>query len=209
MIRRCLVLLSLLGACSPPTHPYGQPHYRLTDLRAGRTGHAPKVANKSQLVVVGQVNDLSVSPVGGYFIEDGEDIGAMEHSYHFWALAPTIRRVLGDVLKQLGARVLMDSFDTGLAIPYGAPYPPGIMLLRATIEKFGYNRHEKVGDVVGADLTLWIVEGHTGRELWRGELHTVFKTQYDGFEMLARELALRLGQDGRLAATLAQGGGKQ
>jgi hypothetical protein len=208
--RAGLVLLWLLGgACSPPTHPYGQPSYRLTDLRAGRKAQAPKVLKESQPVVVGQVRDLSVSPVGGYFIEDGDDIGFMGRSYHYWALAPTMRRVLGNAVKQLGARVLMESFDTGLAIPYGAPYPPGIRLLRASIQEFGYNRHEDVGDVVGTDLTLWIVEGHTGRELWRARLRVLFKTRYDGFEMLACELALRLGRDGRFVAALAQGGGKR
>ncbi|MBI5480971.1 MAG: hypothetical protein HY906_19080 [Deltaproteobacteria bacterium] len=202
------VFLAFLFACTTPARPYGQPEYDLQKIAEYRnvTTRAPQTQS---VLVLGALDDLTVSPVGGLYNEENFEYGPLLRTYWYPHLAPKLLDCIHSSFSRRGVRAYKDYLDLGAPVPFPQPtYPPGLVLLRGSIETFGFSRHVQEFDVLIGRLTLRLVEGATGRVLWQGQKEIAFRapmSNYDPFVMFGDALAAALLEDAGFSAALAGG----
>ena len=101
--------------------------------------------------------------------------------------------------------------DLGAPAPFPSPpFPAGMLVLRGTIERFGYSRHRQGVDVIAADLAFELLRGDTGQVLWSTRRAPRFSTAsgtQDAFALLADAVASSLVQERRFEPARAKVGG--
>jgi hypothetical protein len=202
------ISLAFLFACATPARPYGQPEYDLRAITEYRNvpTRAPQTQN---VLVLGALDDLTVSPIGGLYNEDSYEYGPLLRTYWYPHLAPKLLDCIHSSFARRGVRAYKDYLDLGGPVPFPGPtYPPGLVVLRGSIDTFGFSRHVQEFDVLIGRLTLRLVDGASGRVLWQGQKEISFRapmTSYDPFVMFGDALAAALLQDAAFAAALAGG----
>lgn len=202
------VAVAFLFACTTPARPYGQPEYDLLKIAEYRNvpTRAPQTAN---VLVLGALDDLTVSPIGGLYNEESYEYGPLLRTYWYPHLAPKLLDSLHSSFARRGVRTYKDYLDLGGPVPFPAPtYPPGLLVLRGSIDSFGFSRHVQEFDVLIGRLTLRLIDGASGRVLWQGQREVSFRapmSNYDPFVMFADALAATLLQDAGFAAALGGG----
>jgi hypothetical protein len=202
------VSLAFLFACTTPARPYGQPEYDLQQIVEYKNvqTRAPQTAN---VLVLGALDDLTVSPVGGLYNEDNYEYGPLLRTYWYPNLAPKLLDTIHASFARRGVRAYKDYLDLGAPVPYRAPtYPPGLVVLRGSIDTFGFSRHVQEFDVLIGRFTLQLLDGASGRVLWKGQKEISFRapmSNYDPFVMFGDALAAALLGDASFSAALAGG----
>lgn len=199
-----LVLVSLALACGAPMRPYGNPAYELQRIRA-RTPTRTTPPRQAYLLVVGAFDDLTVGPIGGAYDEQNYALTPLQQTYGFDALPAKLVDALRTALVGRGLRTVKDELDLGHHRPYRT-LAPVVRVLRGTIHVFSFSRHAQGFDVLLGDLTLRLIDGQTGRELWRGRQTLGFRLTWssqDPFLSFADALAERLLSDPVLRSALS------
>lgn len=191
-----LVIVSLALACSAPMRPYGHPEYDLRHLRA-RTPRRTTPPPQAHLLVVGAIDDLTVGPIGGAYDEQNYERAPLKQTYSFDALPAKLVDALRAALLGRGLRTAKDDLDLGHRLPYRA-LAPVVRVLRGTIHGFSFSRHAQGFDVLLGDLSLRLIDGQTGQELWHTRQTPGFRRAWssqDPFLAIADALAERLLSD--------------
>jgi hypothetical protein len=202
------LFLALLFACTTPARPYGQPEYDLQAIKEYR--NLPTRALQTQnVLVLAALDDLTVSPIGGLYNEETFEYGPLLRTYWYPNLAPKLLDTIHASFVRRGVKAYKDYLDLGGPVPYAAPtYPPGLLVLRGSIDTFGFSRHVQEFDVLIGRLTLRLVDGASGRVLWQGQKEISFRapmSNYDPFVMFGDSLAAALMEDAGFATALAGG----
>jgi hypothetical protein len=204
------VATALLAACSAPERPYGHPAERVAVERDRAALATDAVAPASSVdttrtLVIGALDDLTVQPIGALY--DTEVGIPLEATYFYWALESKLRDELHRSFARRLPRVFKDSLDLGEPIPVGRP--PGLLLLRGSIESFAFSRHADAGvDVVRGVIALRLLEGDTGRQLWSGAVSpevAVRDPATDPFGRFAEAVVAALFSDTTFARSVAGG----
>lgn len=191
-----MVVASLALACGAPMRPYGHPEYQLRHLRA-RTPLPTTPPQQACLLVVGAFDDLTVGPIGGAYDEEHYQGAPLQETYGFHALPAKLVDALRTTLLSRGLRTRKDDLDLGHRLPYRA-LAPVVRVLRGTIHGFSFSRHAQGFDVLLGDVSLRLVEGQTGNELWHGRQTLGFRLSWsrqDPFLAFADALTERLLSD--------------
>ena len=202
------LFVAFLFACTTPARPYGQPEYDLRQIAEYKNvaSRAPQTQN---VLVLGALDDLTVSPVGGLYNEENYEYGPLLRTYWYPNLAPKLLDCIHGAFVRRGVRAYKDYLDLGGPVPYRAPtYPPGLVLLRGSIDTFGFSRHVQEFDVLIGRFTLQLIDGATGRVLWKGQKEISFRapvSSYDPFVMFGDALAAALLEDASFSAALGGG----
>jgi len=201
-----LALTSLALACGAPMRPYGHPEYELRRVPPLQSmGTVP--FQQARLLIVGALEDLTVGPIGGAYDEQDYSMAPLEQIYWYHALGTKLVDSLHAALVSRGVRAAKDYLDLGAPLPYRDPAPP-VEVLRGSINSFSFSRHAQGFDVLLGDVSLRLLEGRTGRELWHHRQALSFWlpwSRQDPFFVFADALAARLLADPAFRSALSGG----
>ncbi len=198
--------LTFLVACRVPSRPYGHPEY-LTERVPAFAKRDTKPPGGSTVLVLGAIDDESVSPHGGAYDEESPLIAPLDSTFTYFALPEKILDGLHAALVSRGLVAYKDYLDLGAPVPYPAPsFPAGLLVLRSALEHFGWSRNVGGTDVLSLVMRFRLLTGDGGAVAWTGKKEISFRTGWpsdaEPFDLLADALAAELLGDPAFRAAL-------
>ena len=206
LIQTMLVAL-FCSACANVAgwRPHGQMEYQTSDLKPWEKRDPSSIqADTKPVLLVGQINDLSVPPVGALYQEFDFAEAPLVEVYHLSKPGSFIADALPGALKASGFRAYRDASDLGNAVNLDGVFPKGLLVLRIDIVSLSYSRHSQGFDAFLGEYRVHVFSADTNEKL-----HTVesdFKVRLDwdfesmvlpldGFETIAETMVRTLVQD--------------
>ena len=153
---------------------------------------------------MGQINDLSVPPVGALYQENDFAEAPLVEVYHLSKPGSFIGDALPGALKATGFRAYRDANDLGSAVNLDGVFPKGLLVLRIDIMSLSYSRHSEGFDAFLGEYRVHVFSADTNKKLhtmesdFKVRLDWDFKSMVlplDGFEMIAETMVRALMQD--------------
>jgi hypothetical protein len=185
--------------------PHGHTDYRAADLTTWDNNKASATkSGSSRVLVVGQVNDQSIPPLGALYQDDGFAESPLVEVYHLAKPGQLIADALPKQFNAAGLRAYRDASDLGDAVNGEGVFPKGLLVLRLDLTSLTYARHVEGFDALLADYEVHVYSADTNEKLY--SLKSSFKIKLDwnieamvlpldGFEVMAKALVDELVRD--------------
>lgn len=201
------MLVVLISGCAniASWRPDGHTDYRAAELTTWDNNKAPVTkSGSSRVLLVGQVNDQSIPPLGALYQDEGFAESPLVEVYHLAKPGQHIADALPKQFEAAGLRAYRDASDLGDAVNGEGVFPKGLLVLRLDLTSLTYARHVEGFDALLADYEVHIYSADTNEKLY--SLKSSFKLKLDwnieamvlpldGFEVMAKALVNQLVRD--------------
>ena len=202
-----LLLSIILAGCSNVAswRPHGHTDYRSPDLVPWAPKEDPRLpASEAKILLVGQVTDQSMPPLGGLYQDTDFAESPLVEVYHLANSAELIASALPVKLAAAGFRSYRDASDLGDAVNADSVFPTGLLVLRLNLGSLTYARHVEGFDALLGDYQIDVFNADTNEKLYSFRSNFKIKLDWDmkamvlpldGFQVIAQSMVRDLLQD--------------